>query len=90
MRLSVNFTVNGIRWHAPAATIAGFALTTLTESSLAAITRAIAHLREVLGDQKYESLARAGQAMTTAAMATYAFDQIEQARAKLERKADAE
>jgi hypothetical protein len=69
MRLSVNFTVNGIRWHAPAATIAGFALTTLTESSLAAITRAIAHLREVLGDQKYESLARAGQAMTTAAMA---------------------
>jgi len=28
--------------------------------------------------------------MTTAAMATYAFDQIEQARAKLERKADAE
>jgi hypothetical protein len=74
------------RRYEPAATIAGFALTTLTESSLAAITRAIAHLREVLCDQKYESLARAGQAMTTAAMATYAFDQIQQARAKLEPK----
>ena len=33
---------------------------------------AIAHLREVLGDQTYESLARKGETMTTAAMATYA------------------
>jgi hypothetical protein len=35
-----------------------------------------AHLREVLGDQTYESLARKGEAMTTAAVVTYAFDQI--------------
>ena len=41
------------------------------------------HLREVLGDQNYESLARKGELMTTAAMATYAYDQIDQARAEL-------
>jgi hypothetical protein len=45
---------------------------------------AIAHLRGVLGDQTYESLARAGEKMTTTAMATYACDQIDQARAELE------
>ena len=39
-----------------------------------------AQLRGVLGDQTYESLARKGEAMTTAAMATYAFDQIDQAQ----------
>jgi hypothetical protein len=42
------------------------------------ITTAIAHLRGVLGDQTCESLARKGEAMTTAAMATYAYDQIDQ------------
>ena len=44
---------------------------------------AITHLRDVLGDQTYESLARKGEAMSTAAMATYAYDQIDQARAEL-------
>ena len=47
------------------------------------INTAIAHLREVLGDRTYESLARQGETMTTAAMVTYAYDQIEQARAEL-------
>ena len=47
------------------------------------INTAIAHLRDVLGDQTYESLARKGETMTTAAMATYAYDQIDQARAEL-------
>ena len=42
------------------------------------------HPRDVLGDQTYESLARKGETMTTAAMATYAYDQIDQARAELE------
>jgi hypothetical protein len=45
---------------------------------------AIAHLREVLGDQTYESLARKGEAMTTATIVAYAYDQIDQARAALE------
>jgi Protein of unknown function (DUF3024) len=47
------------------------------------LTTAIAHLRDVLGDQAYESLARKGETMTTAAMATYAYDQIDQARTEL-------
>jgi hypothetical protein len=63
-----------------AATIAGFAVNPSTSATVPEITTAIAHLREVLGDQTYESLARKGEAMTTAAMATYATDQIDQAR----------
>jgi hypothetical protein len=35
-------------------------------------------LREVLGDETYESLANAGGNMTTAAVAAYAFAQIDQ------------
>jgi hypothetical protein len=48
------------------------------------INTTIAHLRDVLGDQTYESLACEGGTMTTAAMATYAYDQIDQARTTLE------
>ena len=44
---------------------------------------AIAHLRDVLGDQTYDSLARKGETMTATEMATYAYDQIDQARAEL-------
>jgi predicted ATPase/class 3 adenylate cyclase len=68
----------------PAATIAGFALSPFAAAGVPGITTTIAHLREVLGDQTYESLARKGETMTTAAMATYAYDQIDQARAELE------
>jgi hypothetical protein len=68
----------------PAATIAGFAFSPPTAAALPEITTAIAHLRDVLGNQTYESLARKGETMTTAAMATYAYDQIDQARTELE------
>jgi hypothetical protein len=68
----------------PAATIAAFAFSPLTASAQPQLSTAIAHLRDVLGDQTYESLARQGEAMTTAEMATYAYDQIDQARTKLE------
>lgn len=68
----------------PAATIAGFASSPHTAAWIPELTTAIAHLREVLGDQTYESLARKGETMTTAAMATYAYDQIDQARTALE------
>jgi hypothetical protein len=71
--------------HEPAATIAGFAFGTLTRSWVPEFTTAITHLRDVLGDQTYESLARKGETMTTAAMAAYAYDQIDQARTELER-----
>ena len=68
----------------PAATIAGFALSIpLAAAAFPEITTAITHLRDVLGEATYESLARKGETMTTAAMATYAYDQIDQARAEL-------
>jgi predicted ATPase len=67
----------------PAATVAGFALSPLTAAASPEINTAIAHLREVLGDQTYESLAHKGETMTTAAMVTYAYDQIDQARTEL-------
>ena len=58
----------------PAATIAGFALSPMAAAGVPQITTAIAHLRDVLGEAAYESLARKGETMTTAAMATYAYD----------------
>ena len=67
----------------PAATIAGFAFSPFTAATVPEISTAIAHLRDVLGDQTYESLARKGETMTTAEMVTYAYDQIDQARAEL-------
>ena len=47
------------------------------------LSTTIAHLRETFGDDAYESLARKGKTMSTSAMATYAYDQIDQARAAL-------
>lgn len=44
---------------------------------LAEINTAIAHLRDVVGDAVYKSLAPEGETMTTAEMATYADDQID-------------
>ena len=70
--------------HEAAATIAGFAVSPFTTAAFPEIGTAIAHLHEVLGDQTYESLARSGKTMTTAAIATYAYDQIDQARTELE------
>jgi hypothetical protein len=71
----------------PAATIAGFALNPMGNPMGGArfpeIATAIAHLRDVLGEATYESLAHKGETMTTTAMATYAYDQIDQARAEL-------
>jgi hypothetical protein len=68
----------------PAATVAGFALSPLAASAVPQLSRAITHLRDVLGEATYESLARKGETMTAAVMATYAYDQIGQARIELE------
>jgi tetratricopeptide (TPR) repeat protein len=69
--------------HAPAATIAGFTAGPVVSAVLPQFNTAIAHLRDVLGDQHYDSLAHKGETMTTAAMVTYAYDQIEHARTEL-------
>jgi predicted ATPase len=68
----------------PAATIAGFALSPIAAAAVPEITTAITHLRGVLGEATYESLAHKGETMTTAAMVAYAYDQIDQARTELE------
>jgi hypothetical protein len=67
----------------PAAIIADFAYGPLTRMAFPEITTTIAHLREALGNDVYESFARKGESMTNAAMAAYAFDQIDLARASL-------
>ena len=67
----------------PAAIIAGFAFNPLQQAGFPEINTTITHLRDVLGDPTYESFAREGETMTTAAMVTYAYDQIDQARAEL-------
>ena len=67
----------------PAATIAEFAANELTRMAFPEVTRAIAHLRDVLGHDRYESLAQTGSSMTNAEMANYAFEQIDLARAQL-------
>jgi hypothetical protein len=69
--------------HEAAATIAGFAFNPLTAGWFPEITTAITDLRDVLGDQTYESLACEGETMTTAEMVTYAYDQIDETRAEL-------
>ena len=71
----------------PAATIAGFAVSPLAAAAYPDFDTTLAHLREVLGDQTYESLTRTGENMTTTAIATYAYDQIDQARTELEHPA---
>jgi hypothetical protein len=48
-------------------------------SAFPEINPAVIHLREVLGDEVYESLARAGENITHAARVVYAFDQIHRA-----------
>jgi predicted ATPase len=70
--------------HEVAASIAEFADDPLTRIAFAEITTTIGRLREVLGDERYESLARVGSSKTNAEMANYAFEQIDLARAQLD------
>lgn len=67
----------------PAATIAGFASSPLTTAANPEFATAISDLRDVLGNQSYEMLARLGASMTPAAMVAYAYDQIDQVRLAL-------
>jgi hypothetical protein len=83
--LAAYFDVLGL--YEPAATISEFAATPFSATAWPQITTAITHLRDVLGGETYESFARAGLEMTNAGMATYALDQIDQARAELEQPA---
>jgi hypothetical protein len=61
----------------------GFTRDPFTVAAFPELTTAITHLRDVLGEPTYEQLARKGETMTLAEIATYAYDQIDQARAEL-------
>ena len=63
-----------------ASTISGFAATSYTRSSFPKVAQVVTHLREVLGDEAYQSLAAKGQRMTAPAIVAYALEQIDQAR----------
>jgi predicted ATPase len=72
-----------IEYYEVAATLSGFATTSFATNYFSEIEIAITHLREALGEETYASVAGRGAAMTNAAMATYALEQIDLARAEL-------
>jgi len=69
----------------PAAVISGYSDAAFTWTTYPEFGTTISHLREVLGGEAYESCAGTGRRMTNAAMATYAFEQIDRVRAQLSR-----
>ncbi len=86
MRVTLGILVvllDRLGFHGPAATIGGFVADALARASFPEIDDAVAHLREVLGAEGYGALAQAGANMAHADMATYAFEQIDRARAEL-------
>jgi hypothetical protein len=72
--------------HEPSATIAGYALSPITKGWVPEFGIAIANLCDVLGDQRYTSLVRQGSAMAVSMVAAYAYDQIDQAPSRTERR----
>jgi Adenylate and Guanylate cyclase catalytic domain len=67
-----------------AATISHFADNPFSRVAYPEITTTITQLREVLGGDTYKALAAKGADMTNAAMAAYALEQIDRARAELQ------
>jgi predicted ATPase len=68
-----------------AAIMAGFASDPPTSAiGVPEFGATVAHLRDILGEHSYDSLARKGEAMTMATAATYAYDQIDRVRRELE------
>jgi predicted ATPase len=66
-----------------AAILSGFATTSYATTYFPEIEPAITHLRDVLGEETYASLADRGAAMTNAAMVRYALEHIDRVRAEL-------
>jgi hypothetical protein len=67
----------------PAAMLSGFAETSFATSYFQDTVVTITHLREVLGDEAYATLADRGRSMTSSAFAKYAFEQIDKVRSEL-------
>jgi predicted ATPase len=69
-----------------AAIVSGFADSIFARASYPEFASVIAHLRDVLGDTAYDSFARQGKDMSSAAVVEYTLEQIDRARAELQRK----
>lgn len=67
-----------------AATILGFATSEFTVAAYPEIGVTTARIREALGDSRFRDAASAGATMTSGAMARYALEQIDLARAALD------
>jgi len=80
--------LDGLGLYEPAATLSAPASTEFSGATYPEIAKALAHLREVLGDEAFEQFARRGEAMTNAALAAYALEQIDSARAHLAQLAE--
>jgi tetratricopeptide (TPR) repeat protein len=85
----LTIALDRLKRYEPAATISRFATTAFTSAAFPEIGSAIDHLRDVLGDEAYQSLASAGASMTSAAMTAYALEQIDRARTDLMHDEDA-
>ena len=72
-----------IGFYETAATLSGFATTSFATIYILETELAIAHLREALGEESYANLAGRGAAMTGAAMAEYALEQVDRVRDEL-------
>jgi predicted ATPase len=70
-------------YHEAAARLSGFADSSFVRAGFPEVAAAIDHLRELLGDDSYEALARDGKNMSNAEIAAYAFEQIDRVRAEL-------
>jgi ATP/maltotriose-dependent transcriptional regulator MalT len=68
------------------AILSGFAKTSYATTYFPEIEPAITHLRDVLGEDTYASLADRGAAMTNPAIVKYALEQIDRVRAELARE----
>lgn len=75
--------LSALGYYESAAIVSGFAARGLAVSAFQEVDGAIAHLREILDEDRFETLAAEGLAMTYAEMATYALEQIDQARARV-------
>ena len=64
----------------PAATVAGFALSRMTNAAQPDLATTVDHVRQVLGDDVHGSLAAEGESMSRAAAVRFALEQIERER----------
>lgn len=68
----------------PAAVAAGFGFIPLNAAAMPELETTISHLRDVLGNSAYESLARRGKTMTLSEIAAFANENIDHVRAELD------